>query len=110
MFLANGEMPETTNDWHWSDGLEAARFANGWHPSNAGWDNEEDEQTGSMTVWDLFTGSGEGEFSTSGCDCCGGTTHMNVYPGHAVARVYSSVERLALAGTPLGNQLEGEAA
>ncbi len=81
MFIANGDTPEPTNDYHWSDDgdgeqYSTAEFPDGWHPSNLSeWDG-----------WNLFAGGThedcehgdgedcpleEGNFSWSSCDACG---------------------------------------
>ena len=79
-FLGTGELPETSNDWHWSDGIENAVFPDGWHPSQieAIW----------PAPWYLTADFSreDDEFSACGCDACGLTMAGARYPMIAFKR------------------------
>jgi hypothetical protein len=66
MYVSNGDLPEPTNDWHWSDGISEATFPDGWHPDNidARWPPDEH--------WGLdVDGDDRDEHSNDTCDVCG---------------------------------------
>lgn len=93
LYLANGDTPEPTNAWHWSDGEEAAEYPDGWHPRklDANWPAAE----GWRLVASDEQEEGEGSFSWRGCEACGCPLGGTIYSGAAIRLVWSELEKLA---------------
>jgi len=90
-YIANGDTPETTNDWHWGDGEDAAEYPDGWHPRKleANWPHTEG--------WRLVASSEQAEssFSWRGCEACGCSLGGTIYAGEAIRLVWSDLEKIA---------------
>ena len=92
LFLANGDVPEPVNDWHWSDDpidrttgqrdtYATAEFPDGWHPRDI------ERNWPSSEGWQLIPPGGDAskeEFSWSACTCCGSTLGGTRYRGVAM--------------------------
>lgn len=106
LYLANGEVPEPMNDWHWSDDpvdeegnrdrYATAVFPRQWHPRNIdtrwdGWD-----LIGSCAREDCRCVDNVGDYDWSHCDTCGSELEGNRYHATAMRQVFSDLEKLAM--------------